>query len=85
MSLSDSPCLGSLYSGLPEILLGSGQHQFDTVQLVYFTGTRIVINGYDIGLRILSAQFLDYAFSYNMVGKTAKWLGADNIGSAAVD
>ena len=37
-------------SVLMKILLGGGKHQLDTVQLVYLAGTRIVVDGDNIGL-----------------------------------
>ena len=68
-----------------QIFLGSGKHQLDTVQLVDFAGARIIVYGNNIGLRITAAQLLDNAFSDNMVGQTAKWLGADNVFHSVVD
>ena len=32
-----------------QIFIGCGQHQFDSVDLVYLAGTRVIIDGYDIG------------------------------------
>ena len=43
------------------------QHQFDSVELVDFTCTRVIINGYDIGFRMLMAQFLDNTFANDMI------------------
>ncbi len=62
-----------------QIFLRRSQHQFNTVQLVYFTGAWVVIYGNDVGLRIVLSQFLDHTFSYNVVWQAAKWLGADNV------
>ena len=40
------------YPKILHLLLGCGEHQLDTVQLVYFAGARIIVDGHDIGLRI---------------------------------
>ena len=37
---------------LLQILLGGGEHEFDSVELVDFAGTGIVVDGYDVGGRI---------------------------------
>ena len=68
-----------------QIFLRRSQHQFNTVQLVYFTGAWVVIYGNDVGLRIVLSQFLDHTFSYNVVWQAAKWLGADNVFNTTVD
>ena len=49
-----------------QIFLRRSQHQFNTVQLVYFTGAWVVIYGNDVGLRIVLSQFLDHTFSYTV-------------------
>ena len=67
------------------ILARCGQHQLDPVQLVDFAGPRIVVDGYDVGLRVPPAQFFDHAFSHHMVGQAGEGLGADDVGRAAVD
>ena len=43
------------------------QHQLDPVDLVDFAGTRIVVNGNDVGFRESLAKFLDHALSYHMI------------------
>ena len=68
-----------------QIFLRRSQHQFNTVQLVYFTGAWVVVYGNDVGLRIVLSQFLDHTFSYNVVWQAAKWLGADNVFNTTVD
>ena len=68
-----------------QILLGRSQHQFNTVQLVNFTGTWIVVYSDDIGFWIALSKFLDHTFSDNVVWHAAKWLGADDIFNTAVD
>ena len=62
-----------------------GQHQLDSVQLVYFTCSGIVVNGYDIGARMSTADLLDHTFAYDMVWQAAKWLDADDIRYSAAD
>ena len=64
------------------ILHCRGQHQFDSVQLVHVTGSRIIIHRYDIRICILPAQFLDDALPHHMVRQAAKGLGADNVSYA---
>ena len=61
------------------------EHQLDTVQLVYLAGTRIIVNGYNIGFRILAAQLFDNALTYHMVWQTAKRLGTYDIWHAGMD
>ena len=63
----------------------SGQHQLDSVELVYFTCTGIKVDCDDVGFRVSSSQLLDYAFSYYMVRQAGKGLCADNVSCAAVD
>ena len=68
-----------------QILLCSRKHKLDPVQLVYFAGTGVIVDSYDIGVGILSTDFLDYAFPYDVVGQTAKGLGADDVFHSGVD
>ena len=63
----------------------SGQHQLDSVKLVYFTCSGIEVDCDDVGFRVSSSQLLDYAFSYYMVRQAGKGLCADNVSCAAVD
>lgn len=67
------------------IFLCGRQHQLQAVELIYFAGTRIVIDGYDIGQRIAVAQLFDHAFAYDMVWKAGKWLDTYDIVCTAVD
>ena len=57
-----------------KIFLCGRQHEFNSVQLVYFTGPGIVVNGNDIGQRIFMPQLLDNAFAYDMIWKAAERL-----------
>ena len=55
-----------LYSGILlffQVFICCGEHQFDSIQLIYFTGTWIVVDGNDIGHRILVTQFFDDTFA----------------------
>ena len=54
-----------------QILLCRSQHQFNTVQLVNFTGTWIVVYSDDIGFWIALSKFLDHTFSDNVVWQSA--------------
>ena len=51
-----------------QVLLGGGEHQLDSVELIHFTGAGIVVDGHDIGLRILFADLFDDALTYNVIG-----------------
>ena len=62
-----------------QILLRRRQHQFNTVQLVYFRSARIIVDGYDIGTREFMTYFFDHTFTYYMVWKAGKWLRTDDI------
>ncbi len=73
------------FFALFQVFLCCGEHQLDTVQLVYLAGSRIVVDGYDIGLGIFFADLLDHAFSHNMVWKAGEGLGADNVWRIAVN
>ena len=67
------------------VFYSSGKHQLDTVQLVYFAGSGIVVNGNNIGFRMRPADLLDHALAYDMVWQAAERLDADDIRYAAVD
>ena len=55
------------------------QHQFNTVQLVCFTGAWVVIYGNDVGLQDSSFAIHDHTFSYNVVWQAANGWSADNV------
>ena len=61
---------------------GRCQHEFDPVDLVDRAGTGIVVDGNDIRLRILMADFLDDPLSDNMVRQAAERLCADYVRNA---
>ena len=67
------------------ILLCCGEHQFDSVNLVNFAGSRIVVDGHDVCLREGLSQFLDYTLSNYMVWKAGKRLGTNDVWRSAVD
>ena len=68
-----------------EVFLRCREHQFDTVQLVYFTGTGVIVDGNDVGLRVAAAKLFDDTLADNVVGQTAKGLGANDIIDTLVD
>ena len=68
-----------------QIFLRRSQHQFNTVQLVYFTGTGVIVDGNDVGLRVAAAKLFDDTLADNVVGQTAKGLGANDIIDTLVD
>ena len=57
-----------------QILLCCGKHKLDPVQLIYFAGTWIVVDGNNVGFRMLTANFLDDTFSYDVVRQASKRL-----------
>ena len=68
-----------------QVFICCGEHQFDSVQLIYFTGTWIVVDGNDIGHRILVTQFFDDTFADYVVRQASKWLCAYDVVDTAVD
>ena len=62
-----------------QIFLGGGEHQLDTVQLVYLAGTGVIVDGYNVCQRILMTDLFDDTFSYDMVRQAAEGLGADDV------
>ena len=70
---------------LPQILLGGGEHEFDSVELVDFACTWVEINCYDIRLRIASAKFFDNSLTYDMVRQAGEWLCTYDIWRTTVD
>ena len=57
-----------------------GEHQLDSVQLIDFRCTWIIINRYDISSWKFMSDFLNNTFSYNMVWQAGKWLCTDDVG-----
>ena len=68
-----------------QILLCCGKHKLDPVQLIYFAGTWIVVDGNNVGFWMLTANFLDDTFSYDVVRQASKRLDADDVRDTAVD
>ena len=68
-----------------QILLCCGKHKLDPVQLIYFAGTWIVVDGNNVGFRMLTANFLDDTFSYDVVRQASKRLDADDVRDTAMD
>ena len=59
--------------------------QLDSVELVYFAGTRVIIDRNDVGQRILVTQLLNNTFSYDMVRQAGKWLRTNDVVRSGVD
>ena len=70
---------------LLQILLGGGEHEFDSVELVDFAGAGIVVDGYDVGGRICLPQSLDNALTYHVVRQAAEGLGTYDVRYAFLD
>ena len=64
---------------------GYGEHEFESVKLIYFARTGIAVDGRDIGPFVGVAQFMHNALARNMVGQAAEGLQANYIGYAGVD
>ena len=52
---------------LLKLLLCRRKHQLNTVQLVYFRSTRIIIDSHDIGIRMIMSDSLYNSLTHNMV------------------
>ena len=52
---------------LLKLLLRRRKHQLNTVQLVYFRSTRIIIDSHDIGIRMIMSDSLYNSLTHNMV------------------
>ena len=70
---------------LLQILHRRRQHQLDTIQLVYFAGTGIVVDSHDVGVGIAMANFFDHTFTYDMVWQAGKRLDTNDILGTAVN
>ena len=68
-----------------QILLGGGEHELDSVELVDFAGTGIVVDGHDVGGRICLPQGLDNALTYDVVRQAAEGLGTYDVWYAFLD
>lgn len=64
--------------------MGRGQHQLNSVELVYFAGAGVEVDRHYIRLRITPSKLLDDAFSYYMIGQAGEGLCAHNIRCAAM-
>ena len=67
-----------------QILMRSRQHQLDSIQLVYLAGARIVVNGHDVRLRVLVAEFFDNTLTYHVVWQAGKRLQTKYVFDSAV-
>lgn len=70
---------------LLQILLGGGEHEFDSVELVDFAGTGIVVDGHDVGGRICLPEGFDDALTYDVVRQAAEGLGTYDVRYAFLD
>ena len=52
---------------LLKLLLCRRKHQLNTVQLVYFRSTRIIIDSHNIGIRMIMSDSLYNSLTHNMV------------------
>ena len=68
-----------------EVFNSRRKHQLDSVQLIDFAGTGIVIHRDNVGFGEAVAQFLDDTLADNMVRQAGERLCADNVVRAAVD
>ena len=68
-----------------EILESSREHQLDTIQLIDFTRSGIVIHRYDIRLRISILDLLDNALSDDMIRQARERLSANDVRYAGLD
>ena len=57
---------------LLQIFKCRGKHQLDPVQLVDFAGARVIIDGDDVAVGILTAQLFDHAFPTTWLGRQPK-------------
>ena len=64
---------------IPYLVLGYGQHQLNSVQLVYFRCTGIIVHGNDVRCRIMPLQLFDDTLSDNVVRETSERLGTYDI------
>ena len=74
-------CLSSFL----QIFLCGRKHQLDTVKLVDLARTGVIVDRYDVGERILSAQLLDHALADYVIWQAGEWLCADNVIDAGMD
>ena len=70
---------------LIKILLRSRQHKLDSVELVNFAGTRVIIYGDYVGIRISGAQLFYDTLTYDMVRQACERLAADDVLSSVVN
>ena len=68
-----------------QILLGCGEHELDSVELVDFASTGIVVDGHDVRGRICLPQGLDNALTYDVVRQAAEGLGTYDVWYAFLD
>ena len=64
---------------------GYSEHQFNAVQLIYFTCSCIAVDRHYIGLWVGMKQFTNHSLANDMVRQTAEWLQADDVINAMLD
>ena len=64
---------------------GYSEHEFQAVELIYFTRTGIAVDGRNISPLVGVTQFMHDALACNMVGQAAEGLQADHIRHTGVD
>ena len=62
-----------------QVLISRAQHQFNTVQLINFTCTRVIIDRYDIGTWMTMTKLFDNTLAYDMVWQAGKRLGTYDV------
>ena len=70
---------------LLEVFHRHREHELDPVQLIDFTGPRVIVNWGDVGRRVRASDFTNHAFAGNMIRQAGKGLQADNVIDAAVN
>ena len=63
----------------------SSQHQLQTIFLVNLGCTRIVVNGYNVCIRMQGFDAAHHTAAAYMVWQTAEWLGTYNVVYAFID
>ena len=58
---------------------GVGQHQLDPVLLVDLGGAGVIVDGHDVGVRVVVLQLADHTLAHNVVGQAAEGLGAHDV------
>ena len=57
-----------------QVFVSRAQHQFNTIQLINLTCTRVIIDRHDIGAWMTMTKLLDNTFAYDMVWQANGWV-----------